>query len=710
MSPRLAALLAALALCACGGGEEASSAGSAPLAEVRDCALRVAFRPVGYPAFVGVAASFSGFDATAHPMTPDADGVWRATLRPPPGHVQYRVEVDGRPFLDDASPLSARVDGVEWSSAYVEDCSAPGFRLVEHRPDTLELTLRRLEAEHGLDGGSVRALAGDQPLSVRVEGDRVLIDLRALAYGKHHLTLTGRDTLGREAEPLRAPFWHQAERFRWADAVIYQVMLDRFAAEAPFTAEQRATPPGERVGGTVRGLLATLRDGYFERLGVDVLWISPLNRNPAGLWVGVEGGPPRYAGYHGYWPMSPRAVEPAFGTSDDVEALVAEAHARGIRVIMDVVLNHVHTQHPYFLERPEWFGEACACGSAACPWYSHIQTCWFTPYLPDFNWDDVAQLDTQIDDALWWIERFDLDGLRVDAVPMMPRFVTRHLTARVHREREALRARHYLLGETFTGADGWDQIRWYLGPDGLDGQFDFPVMWALRAAFAWESVPLWTLFDVWTESEAAWAGSTAVMGQFVGNHDVTRFLSEAAGHTGGAWTDPPPAPEDALPYQRLALAQTFALTVPGAPILYYGDELGMPGMGDPDNRRPMRFDGERSALERDTARTVARLGRLRRCLPALRRAPFTPLRVEAERLMYLRDLGDGAPAAVVLQRDPDDLTVQVPLPPDAPDGPYLEVLSGRRVERTASGLAPFALAPRTPAVLLPADHPCGDDP
>ncbi|MEZ4471239.1 MAG: alpha-amylase family glycosyl hydrolase [bacterium] len=451
-----------------------------------------------------------------------------------------------------------------------------------------------------------------------------------------------------------------------------------------------------------------VESGYFETLGVNALWISPLNRGPEGLWTGVEGGSPRYSSYHGYWPIAPREVDPRLGTSADVDALVAAAHARGIRVILDVVLNHVHAEHPYARERPDWLNPLCACGSAACPWQTHIRTCWFTRYLPDISWETSEALETQVEDAVWWLERFDLDGLRVDAVPMMPRFVTRHLTHEVHRRLEGLRTRQYLVGETYTGTNGIGDIRWSLGPDGLDGQFDFPVMWTLRQVFAWEDAPLWVLADVWQRTAAAWAGSTAVMGVFAGNHDVTRFLSEAAGQVDGAvydqaWRAPPPIPDDADAYARLRLAQAFVLTVPGAPVLYYGDEFGLPGVGDPDNRRPMRFGGERTPLEQETAQTIGRLGRLRRCLPALRRGTWTLLRAEAERLSYLRDAGDGAPALVVLNRQP--ASAEVVLPVGAAGGPWREVLSGREVTAREGQIA-LTLAPRTPAVLVPAAHRC----
>jgi glycosidase len=371
---------------------------------------------------------------------------------------------------------------------------------------------------------------------------------------------------------------------------------------------------------------------------------------------------------------------------------------------MDVVLNHVHQYHPYVTQHPDWFDPRCTCGTAACPWSSHIETCWFTGYLPDVAFDRPESLEAQVDDAMGWVRRFDLDGLRVDAVPMMPRFVTRLLTARAHRL-EGLRTRQYLLGETYTGPEGHDLIRWYLGPQGLDGQFDFPLMWALRAVFAHESAPLWTLDDVFAASREAWAGSTAVMGLMVGNHDVTRFLSEAAGqYTGDPWNEPPPVPDDPVPYRRLLLAQAFVLTAPGAPILYYGDELGMPGAGDPDNRRPMRFDAERSANERALQAQIERLGRLRRCLPALRRGGFEPLRVTRDQYAYLRDVGDGAPALVVLNRAAQPADVRVALPRGL--GPLVDALSGAPAVPAADGELRVRVGARSPAVLIPAANPC----
>ncbi|MBU0553756.1 hypothetical protein KKB55_02035 [Myxococcota bacterium] len=684
----------------------------------RACGLRVEISLPGAPLRVGLSGDFNGFDAAQTPLAEIAPGRWGISLPQLQGRALYRVEVDGRPYLDPAQPLEARVDGEAYTLAYLEDCQRPSFTLAAQTPgpDRLEviLQLRRAEGGAGLDRASVKATVEARAMRVEIVEDHAWVYLEGLPRGKHALRVEAADAAGRAAEPFEAPFWIEPQPFRWADAIIYQVFLDRFAREAPFTSVERGGSPGLRYGGDLRGALAQLEAGYFEQLGVNVLWISPLNLNPEGLWAGVEGGPPRYESYHAYWPISPRDPDPRFGAEADIEALVAAAHARGIRVLMDIVLNHVHEQHPYVKAHPTWFSqEYCQCGSAACPWFSHIEVCWFTDYLPDVIWDQVETLETQIDDAMYWVERYDLDGLRVDAVPMMPRFVTRALTAALHRRREGLATRHFLLGETFTGPEEYAQLRWYLGPDGLDGQFDFPLMWATRAAFAWESAPLWTLADRWAESAEAWAGSGGVMGVFVGNHDVTRFISEADGQVDGtrqqAWEMSITAPTDPVAYDKLVLAQAFALTVPGAPVLYYGDEYGQPGANDPDNRRLMRFDAERTPIERRTAARISRIGRLRACLPALRRGAWRLLRAEAERLLYLRDLGDAAPAVVILNRD-DETPILLKLPDDLALDDLTDALSGQTITRRGGAWAPLSLPPRAPAILLPTGHPCLGDP
>ena len=674
---------------------------------IRDCRLQVHLQPSGFPGFVGITGDFN--DDTQSPLVRGKDGTFRGAFNLSPGLHRYRLEIDGRPLLDAHNPLSVQVDDELWSLAVIEACEQPKFTLVEraYTPSGAPRYVIQLERTDA-PLKQAQVTVDNQPWPSEISGDQISFSLAGATLGYHQVQITGHDQNNIQVKPLQAPAWVDAEPFRWRDAIIYQIIVDRFAADAPFTPEERLKSPGVRMGGHLKGVLRVLRSGYFDRLGVNVLWLSPLYANPDGLWTGTEGGPPRYSSYHGYWPIEPRALDHRVGSAEDLDALVNAAHARGVRVLVDVVLNHVHQEHPYVTTHPERFGDdSCICGTPSCSWGQYIESCWFTRYLPDIKWNDIDTLWTQVDDALWWVERFNLDGLRVDAVPMMPRWVTRLLSHQLHARREQLGTRHFLLGETFTGPNQQDLIRWYLGPGALDGQFDFPVMWALRAAFAWESQPLWTLADVWTESQAAWAGSTATMGQFVGNHDVSRFLSEAAGHSvGDPWHDPPQIPEQVQPYDRMRMAQTFVMTQPGAPVIYYGDEFGMPGARDPDNRRPMRFDGERTPNERALQRDVETLAKLRRCLPALRAGQTIWLRASDELLAYARVLDGGSPAIIVLPRAPENPTHSLALPAE-PAWPtaMIDVLSGRQAP-IKDGHLTLTVTPRVPTIWVPVDHPC----
>jgi len=660
---------------------------------LRSCLLSIRVELTGQPAQVGVVGAFNDYDPKLAPLSlldPER-GEWGLDLALSAGDHLYAISADGRVFNDPSArlsdvPTSGPWRGVERSLARIPDCSQGRWYKVAGPPKELSdvtrsvslayerATLNRegaelIELSEGapLDRASVTLkarrsgapLSEARPLSFEWRDDALealSFELDSLPEGKHWITLSGRDQRGLPFEELSAPLWVEAQPFKWEGAPMYQVVLDRLNPPLP---EPDEPPPtiAERWGGGLGDTLELLRAGYFERFGVGSLWLSPVYRNPSGLWAGVEGGAPRYEGYHGYWPTAPRLVGEEWGGEALLDELVREAHDRGLRVILDVVLNHVHESHPYLELHPEWFSPSgCLCGRGSCDWGRYIETCQFTDYLPDLRWSPEA-LRAQVDDALWWMERFELDGLRVDAVPMMPRRVTRLLSAEVHKRFEALGERQLLIGETFTGPREWSRIAWYLGPWGLDGQFDFALMWTLREALAWGSSPLSSVAEAWDIAQARWGTSASVMGLFVGNHDVTRFVSEAAGQLpSDPWLSPPPQPEEAEAYERLALAYALSLTLPGLPVLFYGDEVGLAGANDPDNRRPFWPLGEHSdantevsalnVAQRSLRLKLSRLAQLRACLPGLQSAALSWRVREPERLIYER--GEGLERVIVV--------------------------------------------------------------
>lgn len=671
----------------------------------RDCATWVWAQPQRAGARLEVIGSWDGWWTPGIVLQPTQEpGWWAARVdgAVPPGEHGYLILEDGAHRIDEHNPLTRfwqEQGDLEVSLLQVPDCGSPALTVTEVQVagEALRVTASFAAAADGAAGVKVEAGAG-VVAEIDPERGTVVATRAASERGKHSVTLTVTDEAGATAR-ARASAFVQAAAPTWADGLLYQVVTDRFRGDG---GRGLAAPdsPGGRAGGTLDGITAEIEAGSFAAMGVTALWISPVYVNPSEAREG-RGDGHMYEGYHGYWPLQPRGVDPRIGGEAGLERLVAAAHGAGLRVLLDVVPNHVYEASPRYAEQPGWFNHSeptCVCGLGSCDWGAHIESCWFTDYLPDVRMQEPAALRMAYEDLLWWQERFDVDGVRVDAVPMMPRAATRRMAHELRRS--VAGEAPFLIGEVYTGAGTWgvDVIRYYLGPDGLDSVFDFPLMWAIRDVLAHESAGFAAIEDMLVEIEGATAGSGAVLGQIVGNHDVTRFFSEAHGDAGGdPWAEPAAQVEDAVAFARLRSALTLLLTLPGLPVLYYGDEVGLAGGNDPDNRRVLPVEAELSAEQRATLALVRRLGPLRGCLAALRTGTRAALVVEEE--VYAFERGDGE-AVVLLSRSPTSRSVML-----RRAGAYVDVLSGESLTLTAAGTA-VSLGPRQARVLVRAGSGC----
>jgi glycosidase len=663
---------------------------------------------------VEVVADWDGWKRPGTILPSGRDDGWRvAAFEPPPGEHAYAIVDDGQWLTDANVPSTAFHDGREVTWIEVDSCDAPALRIdaASGSADgtaTVDVTFLAANAEHLLDPATLSATArSSEALAPRIDAHpktgKAHLSFAGLSAGKHVLTLSAKDAQGHVADGALATLWIETSPFEWSDSVIYQIIVDRYANESG-ALPPPATPSG-RAGGTLTGVRRAIEKGDLTSLGVNTLWLSPLYANPSGTFPGADGRP--YSAYHGYWPIAARTLEPALGSEADLDALLASAHARGIRVLFDVVPNHVHERHPYAANLNDgWFNHpdrSCMCGSATCGWDTHILDCWFAPYLPDLDWRRADVADQITSDVAWWLDRFDGDGLRIDAVPMMPRAATRRIAAAVRRGHDHPGHKTLLLGENFTSPEGYGVLKYELGPQGLDSEFHFPLMWSLRGAIAEGSLPLSSIDAAVAAGEVAWTGSGAVMALMVGNHDVARFASVSAGDADGDGWAPAPQPSDALVYskQLLALGTTFAL--PGAPVLYYGDEIALAGRSDPDSRRVMPREADWLPEQRVLREKVAELGRARACLASLRRGGYRMLAAEGEWLVFAREMDGEDPAIAVLSRNPASSLV-TPLP-GIPAGDYVDVLTGE-----ASSLSPaltkLDAAPFSLRLFVPATNRC----
>jgi glycosidase len=640
------------------------------------------------------------------------DDTWNvATFSLAPGEYGYQIVEDGEGRLDSTHGLTRfrRSDGQEVSYLRVHRCDAPRIESASvspNGPDGLLLTLQTEEARtrSAIDPSAVSVVGHTSTAAFNEDGLQVFVE--GLEPGKHALEVELVDEDG-SSQVQTVDAWVQPRAERPEDQIIYQVMIDRFHGDEGAALDP---PPnaGARAGGTLGGITAKLRDGTFDRLPITTLWLSPVYVNPDEARAGTDGQ--MYEGYHGYWPVDSRGVDERIGGEEAFRELLDEAHARGIRVLLDIVPNHVYETNPRYEEYLAIGGvhqheQECVCGQPGCPWDQFIQTCWFVPYLPDLDFTAPDMLDLAVQDALWWQETFDLDGFRVDAVPMMPRTVTRRIAAGVRQQVLDPQAT-FALGEIFTGPGtaGTEVLRYYLGPDALDSAFDFPLMWSLRTAIAHGGPGFDAVEAGLQHTEEATDGADATLGLMIGNHDVTRFMSEVVGDAGvDPWGEVVPVqPEDAGPYQRQAIALGLVLTLPGAPVIYYGDEVGLAGASDPDCRRVMPADDELVPGQvelRDVARTLAQA---RLCFPALRRGERVLLHASSNSWAFMRDAGDDGPVLVVAHRGGDTETLA--LGEDVYPGAWRDLISGETLvidAQTELELLPWSLR-----VLVPAAHVC----
>ncbi|HKP36214.1 MAG TPA: alpha-amylase family glycosyl hydrolase [Pyrinomonadaceae bacterium] len=508
------------------------------------------------------------------------------------------------------------------------------------------------------------------------------------------------------------------------DDVIYFIMPDRFA-----DGDQSNNNPGKSPGlydrskgryyhgGDFKGIIDRLP--YLKDLGVTAIWINPVYDNTDRLderemYPETEGGPKRpTTAYHGYGAIDFYGVEEHYGTMAQLRELVDKAHALGFKVIQDQIANHTSPYHPWVADRPTpaWFYGSVE-NHLSNNWQKWTQMDphasestrrrnlegWFIDILPDLNQEDEEVRRYLIQNTLWWLGMVGFDAIRMDTLPHVPRPFWRDWSAAIKREYPHV----IVLGELF---DGDPALLAYfqkgrVGHDGIDTGidtlYDFALHYAIRDVFA-RGDSVRKLAQVLAHDHLY--PKPDVLVPFIGVHDMQRFMSE----------------KDAT-IEGLKLAQTFVMTTRGTPLLYYGDELAMPGGGDPDNRRdfPGGFPGDsrsafteagRTSAENEVFNHLRRLARLRTELPALRRGTLMHIYDEEQQTVFARRLGDQI-TFVAFNNDTKPAIIKFKLSAAGLDPNARRTMrhdylgsGGLRAERVRGDDVELDMAPRSAAIL-----------
>lgn len=424
---------------------------------------------------------------------------------------------------------------------------------------------------------------------------------------------------------MRPPDWVK-------DAVFYGIFPDRFRNGDPANDPPGTRPWGEppdrrsHFGGDLAGIVEAL--DYLQDLGVTALYLNPINVAPSN---------------HKYDVADYFRVDPQFGGDGALRALVAEVHRRGMRIILDGVFNHCGDAHPFFqdvLRRGraspywDWFviqgdevvreprpNYACWAGVAALPEWNHAN-----PRVREYLLSVVRH----------WLTEYGIDGWRLDAVEHMPPDFVREIRVAAKEANPDA----YVLGEVMGLAAAWFKY------GALDGVMNYRLWEALVNFIAWES---WDARQFIAYLKGLWGSypreNTYASYNLIGSHDKPRIMTLCGGDRG-----------------KVALVAATIFALPGAPAVYYGDEIGMEGGEDPDCRRcfpwdPGRWDGGLRELFR-------KLIALRREEEALRRGDLRFGEARGRAFSLVRE-GPGGRIAFLLNAG--DVEVSFPLARPARD-------------------------------------------
>jgi cyclomaltodextrinase / maltogenic alpha-amylase / neopullulanase len=606
------------------------------------------------------------------------DGAWQLTLSLNPGRYNYHIIADGREMVDPHNPLLLSNDSGGFYSLIeigsIDQSKNPRVYTTGYKNHTIDVQLVNdyeevfvLWENFRLKGENLKW--DDSRLQITIPGDALKKErsfIRVFVYGKNSL---GNDLLIplQNGIPVTDP--GQLTRYDREATIMYFLMVDRFrngnpARDNPVVDDQ-VDPRANFYGGDLDGVLEKIRDGYFEDLGVNAVWFSPITQNPLDAYVEFPEPKRKYTGYHGYWPVTLTTIDHRFGDDQVLENLVKAAHVRNISVLLDFVSNHVHENNQLIIDNPHW-ATALELPDGQLNirlWDEHRLTTWFDEFLPSLDFSNPQVIQTMADSAFYWIERFNLDGFRHDATKHIPLPFWREITRKLKEEKMIPENRRlFQIGETFGDRE---LINTYIGSGMLDGKFDFNLYWDTRSVFAIDSLPFSQL-DFSLHQSFYYYGFQNLMGNITGNHDMPRFISYAGGDLDFS--------EDALQvgwerevgvgdptgYKKLSALTAFTLTIPGIPVIYYGDEIGLPGANDPDSRRPMQFENL-SADQEQVKAMVKKLTRLRHRNLALVYGDFNTLKITDDTYAFSRSYFENR-VLVIFNRSNESRAITIDLP------------------------------------------------
>lgn len=508
------------------------------------------------------------------------------------------------------------------------------------------------------------------------------------AQGTSAPLFVGADGAGEEPAAVRPWVFSRAgvslvEVPAWVSrSVFYQIFPERFANgdpsnDPPVTVPWDARPTtGNFFGGDLQGVID--RSGYLANLGITAVWFNPIFDSVSN---------------HKYDTRDYRRIDPHFGDLSTFRRMVEVLHGLGIRVVLDGVFNHTGdefwafqdvvqrgTDSPYYDWYDIWRWPVTRKPLSYRAWAGY-------PDMPKLNHDNPEVQQYVFDTVRSWMQH-GVDGWRLDVANEVPHAFWREFRKVVKNANPDA----YLVGEIWQNGEPW------LRGDEFDAVMNYRFRDAVLQFVALRRIPP-TEFDArLSQIRADYPGPIFyALLNLLGSHDTERFLTAAGGDV-----------------RRLKLAALFQMTYPGAPIVYYGDEVGLQGRRDPDSRRSFPWDPERQDQDQDLLAWYRTLIALRRSNPVLLGGDVRTILADDTTgvYAYVREAssaGNAEPSLAIVVLNNSDAPASAGLvSPHATfeKTAWQDALTGESFA-PVNGKLEVELAAMQGRVLMPAGAPCG---
>jgi glycosidase len=448
------------------------------------------------------------------------------------------------------------------------------------------------------------------------------------------------------------------------DAVFYQIFPERFANGDPKNDPEdvvrwESIPESNSFfGGDLQGIRDHIP--YLKNLGINAVYLTPVFKAGSN---------------HKYDTVDYFEIDPNFGSNELFIQLVQEFHLAGIRVVLDGVFNHCGDQNPKFIDALD--------GGSSSPYFDwfifqtpirskRYQTCGGANFLPKLNTSNPNVQNYILEVATYWIKEAGIDGWRLD----VPWKVDPDLWPRFYKHVKALNNEIFVVHEIWRDSSFW--LNRGIGDAVMNYQLrDYIFDYSLKDAMDAEDFNYFVqrLFDDYREA-------ALYQLNLLGSHDTARLLTIAGGN---------------IP--RVLIAYTLLFTLPGAPMVYYGDENGMVGENDPDCRRGMIWTEK--DWNQDIRHYLFKLIEIRKAHPALRSGGYKSILAWNGVHAFSRATADDQ---VIIITNPREATGEILIPTDKSNTIWQDLLGGRQFQASNGFIHVPNLPARSACALTPTEE------